>query len=100
LWRQGPAAPFFGNASPSFTARVLDGAPDDDRPVVCFGFVIPFDDEKWRPVAIMDGPRPAIVVGMFEGAPGIWQVWGQPPEGEWRLARLVEIPLPPTGPMQ
>jgi hypothetical protein len=96
LWRQGPAAPFYGRLSPSFTARVLDGDP----PLACFGFVVPSEDEEWRPVVVIDGPRPAIVIAMIEAAPNLWQVWGQPPNDEWKSARHVEIPLPPTGSVQ
>jgi hypothetical protein len=100
LWRQGPAAPFFGRAEPTLTARILDGIGKGDPPLVCFGFVIPSEDEEWRPVVVIDGLRPAIAIAMIEAAPTVWKVWGQPPNDEWKSARHVEIPLPPTGPVQ
>jgi hypothetical protein len=97
LWRQGPSAPFFGRMSPTQTARVLDGVGEGDPSVVCFGFVIASEHDETQSVVLINGPRPAIAIGMIQGAPNVWQVWGQPPEDEWRAARYVKIPLPATG---
>ena len=100
LWRQGPTAHFYGQSSPSFTARVLDGIDDDDPSLACFGFVIANEDERWRPVVLMDGPRQAIAIAMIQAGPGVWRVWGSPPPDEWSSARLVDLPGPSIGPVQ
>jgi hypothetical protein len=79
LWRRGEIGPFFPRLGHSMTARLVEGA---DQPLVCLGFPVTTEAEEERGPSLIDGPRPALAIAMFETMDG-WRVWGQPDSDEF-----------------
>jgi hypothetical protein len=93
LWRQGKMAPFFHRFGHSMTARLIDGS---DQPLVCFGFLVTTEADEDRGPRLIEGPRPATVIALFETASG-WRVWGQPDSIEFHEGTVIDIPLDTVG---